>query len=406
MFSYIAPGAKQYRANLHSHTNLSDGTLTPEQMVQAYQEKGYSILAITDHEAPYDHTALSTDDFLMLTGYEAYIRPSPTCEFDLFKPEIHLNLLAKDPHNTAIIGWDPNFCKYMPLEVAEHQREHKGDLGPRKYSREYIQRFIDTARASGYLVTYNHPCWSMEAEEDTLSYDGCFSLEVFNTGSEKISGYECNMALYDKFLRKGKFLYVHGADDNHNKAPFGDLMCDSFGSWTQILAEELTYPAVIRALEEGRFYATTGPEIWEDTDGKVDIFVAGVGTGGTVTGVGEYLKSQNPNVKVVAVEPASSPVLSKGTAGAHKIQGIGAGFVPDVLNTKVYDEIIPVANEDAFAVGKQIGKAEGVLVGISSGAAAWAAIELAKRPENEGKTIVVLLPDTGDRYLSTPLFAD
>lgn len=241
MFSYIAPGAKQYRANLHSHTNLSDGTLTPEQMVQAYKEKGYSILAITDHEAPYDHTALSTDDFLMLTGYEAYIRPSPTCEFDLFKPEIHLNLLAKDPHNTAIIGWDPNFCKYMPLEVAEHQREHKGDLGPRKYSREYIQRFIDTARASGYLVTYNHPCWSMEAEEDTLSYDGCFSLEVFNTGSEKISGYECNMALYDKFLRKGKFLYVHGADDNHNKAPFGDLMCDSFGSWTQILAEELTY---------------------------------------------------------------------------------------------------------------------------------------------------------------------
>ncbi len=152
--------------------------------------------------------------------------------------------------------------------------------------------------------------------------------------------------------------------------------------------------------------ATTGPEIFADTDGKVDIFVAGVGTGGTVTGVGEYLKTQNPNVKVVAVEPESSPVLSKGTAGAHKIQGIGAGFVPDVLNTKVYDEIIPVTNEDAFATGKLIGKSEGVLVGISSGAATYAAIELAKRPENEGKTIVVLLPDTGDRYLSTPLFAD
>ena len=151
---------------------------------------------------------------------------------------------------------------------------------------------------------------------------------------------------------------------------------------------------------------TTGPEIWEDTDGKVDIFVAGVGTGGTVTGVGEYLKSQNPNVKVVAVEPASSPVLSKGTAGAHKIQGIGAGFVPDVLNTKVYDEIIPVTNADAFATGKQVGHKEGVLVGISSGAAIWAAIQLAKRPENKGKTIVALLPDTGDRYLSTPLFAD
>ena len=152
--------------------------------------------------------------------------------------------------------------------------------------------------------------------------------------------------------------------------------------------------------------ATTGPEIWDDTDGKVDIFVAGVGTGGTITGVGQYLKSKNPGVKVVAVEPATSPVLSKGTAGAHKIQGIGAGFVPDVLDTKVYDEIITVENDDAFAAGRLIGHKEGVLVGISSGAAVWAAIQLAKRPENAGKNIVVLLPDTGDRYLSTPLFAE
>lgn len=152
--------------------------------------------------------------------------------------------------------------------------------------------------------------------------------------------------------------------------------------------------------------ATTGPEIWDDTDGKVDIFVAGVGTGGTITGVGQYLKSKDPGVKVVAVEPAASPVLSKGTAGAHKIQGIGAGFVPDVLDTRVYDEIIAVENDDAFAVGRLIGHKEGVLVGISSGAAVWAAIQLAKRPENAGKNIVVLLPDTGDRYLSTPLFAE
>ena len=162
----------------------------------------------------------------------------------------------------------------------------------------------------------------------------------------------------------------------------------------------------VNAANPKAHFETTGPEIFADTDGNVDIFVAGVGTGGTVTGVGQYLKSRNPSVKVVAVEPKSSAVLSTGVAGPHKIQGIGAGFVPDVLDTKVYDEIIPVTNEDAFSAGKEIGRSEGVLVGISSGAALWAGIDLAKRPENAGKTIVVLLPDTGDRYLSTPLFAD
>ena len=162
----------------------------------------------------------------------------------------------------------------------------------------------------------------------------------------------------------------------------------------------------VNAANPKAHFETTGPEIYEDTDGKVDIFVAGVGTGGTITGVGQYLQSKLPNVKVVAVEPATSAVLSTGVAGAHKIQGIGAGFVPEVLDTKVYDEIIPVSNEDAFATGRMIGRSEGVLVGISSGAAVWAAIQLAKRPENAGKNIVVLLPDTGDRYLSTPMFAD
>lgn len=162
----------------------------------------------------------------------------------------------------------------------------------------------------------------------------------------------------------------------------------------------------VNALNPQAHRRTTGPEIWEDTEGKVDIFVAGVGTGGTVTGVGEYLKSKNPHVKIVAVEPASSPVLSEGTAGAHKIQGIGAGFVPEVLNTGIYDEIIQVENEDAFATGREVGRREGILVGISSGAAVWAAAQLARRPENKGKTIVALLPDTGDRYLSTPMFSE
>ena len=176
------------------------------------------------------------------------------------------------------------------------------------------------------------------------------------------------------------------------------------------LAEEIPHSFIpgqfVNPSNPKAHYETTGPEIWEDTEGKVDYFVAGVGTGGTVTGVGKYLKEKNPAVKVVAVEPATSAVLSTGVAGAHKIQGIGAGFVPEILDTTIYDEIIPVANEDAFALGKKIGTSEGVLVGISSGAAVWAALEVAKRPENEGRNIVVLLPDTGDRYLSTPLFAE
>ena len=255
---FILPGAPQFKANLHCHSNLSDGRLTPEELVRAYRGQGYSILAITDHEASYDHTAVSGPDFLMVTGYEAYIRPSPDCRLDNYGPEIHLNLLAREPHNTTLIGFDPKFCKYMPPEEAV-RREKAGNLGPRRYDRAYIQAFIDQARASGYLVAYNHPCWSMESQEDILAYSGCFSLEVFNTGSMKISGAEENMALYDRMLRMGKRPYVHGADDNHNHQPFGSPLCDSFGAWTMVLSEELSYPSVIRALEGGRFYASTGP---------------------------------------------------------------------------------------------------------------------------------------------------
>lgn len=257
---YITESTRQFKANLHSHTNLSDGKLSPEEVAAAYREHGYSVLAITDHEAPYDHTGLTTPELLMLTGYEAYIRPSPDCAIDHFGPEIHLNLLAKDPHNTTFIAYDPNFCKYMPHEVAE-TRKQAGDLGPRQYNRAYIQAFINAAREAGYLVTYNHPCWSLEDPDEILAYDGFFSLEVYNTGSRCISGAEWNMSLYDHLLRRGHFVGVHGADDNHNQHPFGHPLCDSFGAWTMILAPELTYPAVVAALEEGRYYASTGPTI-------------------------------------------------------------------------------------------------------------------------------------------------
>ena len=221
-------------------------------------------------------------------------------------------------------------------------------------------------------------------------------------------GYHCIFTMPDTMsVERIKLLQAYGAEIVLTPGELG--MAGSIQK-----AEEL-HRQIENSMIPGQFVnpanpavhkATTGPELWADTDGTIDLFVSGVGTGGTITGVGEYLKSQNPAVRIVAVEPAASPVLSKGTAGSHKIQGIGAGFVPAVLDTNVYDEIIAVENDDAFSTGRQIGRAEGILVGISSGAAVWAAIQLARRPENKGKTIVALLPDTGDRYLSTPLFAD
>lgn len=270
--NFISSNDCQFKANLHAHTTLSDGKLTPEQSVKAYREKGYQILALTDHEAPCAHHGFTTEDFLMLTGYEAYIRPSSECKLDWFGPEIHLNLFAKDPDNLTFIGYDPNFCKYCSREYAESLPKSR-DLGPRRFKPEYIQSFIDCAVENGYLVSYNHPVWSMDRTEDILNLNGCFSLEVFNTGSMMICGYEENLALYDALLRRGKFWYLHGADDNHNTVPLKDPLSDSFGSWTMVIAPELTYPAVIEALEKGRFYATTGPEIRElkICDGKVSI---------------------------------------------------------------------------------------------------------------------------------------
>lgn len=258
--NYINSDTKQYKANLHCHSNLSDGVLSVDELIKAYKEKGYDILAITDHEAPYDHTAKSSENFMLLTGYEAYIRPSAICKMDPYGPEIHMNLLAKEPHNTAFIAYDPAFAKYIPEEEAA-KREKLGDLGPRKYSREFIQAFIDNANAAGYLVTYNHPVWSMEAQEDVLSYDGFFSLEIFNTGSVMINGIENDLPLYDKMCRLGKFIGVHGADDNHNKVPLDDFLSDSFGAWTMIMADDFSYESVIKALVKKRFYATTGPTI-------------------------------------------------------------------------------------------------------------------------------------------------
>lgn len=260
--NFVSRHDLQFKANLHAHTTLSDGKLTPEECVAAYKEKGYQVLALTDHEAPCSHHHFTTDDFLMLTGYEAYIRPSPECRLDWFGPEIHLNLFAKAPDNLTFIGYDANFCKYLSTEVADKLPKSR-NLGPRQYTLDYIQEFIDCAVENGYLVSYNHPCWSMESAGDILNLNGCFSMEVFNTGSMMINGFEENMALYDALLRRGKYWYLHGADDNHNTVPLDDPLSDSFGSWTMIIAPELSYPAVINALEKGRFYATTGPEIYD-----------------------------------------------------------------------------------------------------------------------------------------------
>lgn len=267
MITYISKSKHQYKANLHCHSTLSDGSLTPAELKDAYKSAGYSVLAITDHERPYDHSSMTEDDFLMLTGYEAYIRPSETGSYDQFKPEVHINLFAKDPHNVGFVNYSESYCKYVkdPAVREAFIKVGADPETPREYTADYINSFVQAAKDNGYLAAYNHAVWSLEYEEMILNYQGFFSMEMCNYSSWITNRMEYNAALYDKFLRQGKHLFVHSADDNHNKAPFDSPCCDSFGGFTMILAEELTYDAVIKALQNGDFYSSMGPTINELT---------------------------------------------------------------------------------------------------------------------------------------------
>ncbi|MBQ4051372.1 MAG: PHP domain-containing protein [Oscillospiraceae bacterium] len=267
MLTYISKSKPQYKANLHCHSTLSDGKLTPEELKAAYKSAGYSILAITDHENPHDHSDMTEDDFLMLTGYEAYIRPSETGTYDQFQPEVHINLFARDPHNVGFVNYSEPYCKYVkdPAEREAFIKVGADPARPREYTAAYINEFVQTAKDNGYLAAYNHAVWSLEYEEMILNYRGFFSMEMCNYSSWIGNRMEYNAALYDKLLRQGVRLFVHSADDNHNKAPFGSPYCDSFGGYTMILAESLTYEAVIDALEKGNFYSSMGPTINELT---------------------------------------------------------------------------------------------------------------------------------------------
>jgi len=258
----ISPEKPQYRANLHCHSTHSDGALTPERLKEIYKENGYQILAITDHEMPGDHTALSDPDFLMLTGYENYIRVNPNAKYNAYAPEVHLNLFARDPHNVKLICYNPNYSHYLPVE--QHDRfVRAGSERTREYSAEYINDYICTAKEHGYLVAYNHAYWSMESEASYLAYEGCFSMEMVNYSSYIGNRLEHNGAVYDRMLCAGKRIFCHGADDNHNKAPLDSRRSDSFGGFTMILADELEYHAVIRAMEQGEMYSSMGPRFHE-----------------------------------------------------------------------------------------------------------------------------------------------
>lgn len=259
MIDLISPDKKQYKANLHCHSVLSDGSRTPQELKEMYRSRGYDILAITDHERPVQHTALSEKDFMMLTGYECYIRPDPNGKYDVYAAETHLNLFAKNPENVKMICFNDHYSRYLKRDNAVSELVRVGSERPREYSVSYINEYIRTAREHGYLVAYNHPYWSMEDEADILAYEGLFSVEMCNYSSWLLNHLEYSGALYDKMLRAGKRIFCHGADDNHNYYPEGHLLSDSFGSFTMIIPEEFTYGSIIEAMEQGNMYASMGP---------------------------------------------------------------------------------------------------------------------------------------------------
>lgn len=271
---FISREQKQYKANLHCHSTASSGKLTPSELKEAYKKKGYSVLAVTDHEFARAYRDLSDGEFLMLTGYEASIRPNPERKVDTYRQEVHLNLFSKEADNERLVCYSPYFGEILKKNGLTCDEVHRvGSERPREYSVEYVNEFIRTARENGYLVSYNHPVWSMEEESRVMAYEGIFSLEVSNYSASLINGLEHSGALYDKMLRRGMRVFCHGGDDNHNREPFGSPACDSFGAWTVILGDSLEYSSVISAMEKGDMYASEGPSIYEVfyEDGKVHV---------------------------------------------------------------------------------------------------------------------------------------
>ena len=254
----ISPLKKQYKANLHCHSIFSDGKKTPQELKEMYKTRGYSILSITDHETPKSHSYLNDDDFLTITGYETYVRPDPNCNYNVYDKEIHINLFAREPENETIICYNPKYCKYMTDEEKEKLKKI-GTEKQREYSVKYINELVKTANENGYIAAYNHPWWSMEDEADVMQYEGFFSMEMCNYGAYLISRLEYNAALYDKMLLRGKRIFCHSTDDNHNTEPLDSPASDSFGGFTMIMPESFTYDSVISAMETGEMYSSMGP---------------------------------------------------------------------------------------------------------------------------------------------------